>query len=110
MLGFRMRVFNRFKITRRAAYVIVELGFAISEDKDDLGEQVESFTIPLTSSANLAVDLFKATIESSVDLTEYFVQFASRVAELNLTSQDAEAKKAAIAAKFEATQEPKKDA
>lgn len=93
-----MRTINRFKITRRAAYVIVELGFSISENKDDLGEQIESFTVPLTSSANLAVELFQATIESSVDLTEYFVELTKRVAALNILSQDVEKKKAAIEA------------
>ena len=74
----------------------MELGFSISDNKDDLGEQLESFTVPLTSTANLAVDLFRATIESSVDLSEFFVQLQERVAALNTLAQDVEQKKTEI--------------
>lgn len=93
-----MRVFNRFKVTRRAAYVIVELGFSVNDEKpDDLGEQTETFTVPITTSASLAVDLFKATIESSATLTEYFIKLAKSVADLNALSQEVEKKKAEMA-------------
>lgn len=93
-----MRTFNRFKITRRAAYVIVQLGFSISEDQTDLGEQIEVFTVPLTSSTNLAIELFQATLESSVDLTAYFVEMSKRVEALNALSTAMNAKKAEIEA------------
>jgi hypothetical protein len=92
-----MRVFNRFKFSREASYIVIDLGFSTSQDADDLGPETERFTLPITTATSLAMALFDATIRSTADLTAFFAALAEPMAKLNQLSVDIDKKKADIA-------------
>jgi hypothetical protein len=96
-----MKIANRITVARFTDHLVIRFGLQTDPGPDkasDLGELVEELVLPITTTAQFALDLFRAVVMSTLDLTAFFTALQASFNGLNQLSADIEKQKAAVAA------------